>query len=322
MVSIITKYELLKHKKLSFGEENIFSSNYKTIQIEYDKKNLFIQTPYILNRYRPSNYESKITLDIPIDNNEESNIFYKTIVKLHRYLKSQVIKENLNLKYSSNLKKKKIDDTFSCFFLKTKINYIDDKMYIKVFNSDKTLNKNNDLIPGKKIRFILHLENIWIYKKTYGFNWFIVQAEIKLPDMLDCYYFDYEDSSQNEEKIGVHPDYKKFFKMVSVGISKEAVSLKMNIEGLNGKIIFENPNISSNIILNKYKKGNITHNPPLFSHNLLTNVKLKKSIHNERYTESNNDLMVPTRNQLLEKINEIKNKNLKTKYEKVVSLKK
>merc|ERR1712086_1172784 len=103
MVSIITKYELLKHKKISFGEKNIFSSNYKTIQIEYDKKNLFIQTPYILNRYRPSNYESKITLDIPIDN-KESNIFYKTIVKLHRYLKSHIIKEHLNIKYSSSFK--------------------------------------------------------------------------------------------------------------------------------------------------------------------------------------------------------------------------
>jgi len=312
MVSIITKYELLKHKKISFGEKNIFSSNYKTIQIEYDKKNLFIQTPYILNRYRPSNYESKITLDIPIDN-KESNIFYKTIVKLHRYLKSHIIKEHLNIKYSSSFKKKKIDDTFSCFFLKTKINYIDDKMYIKVFNSDKTLNKNNDLIPGKKIRFILHLENIWIYKKTYGFNWFIVQAEIKLPDMLEGYYFDYEDSLQSDDKISDHPDYKKFFKMVAVGISKEAVSLKMNIQGLNGKVIFENPNISSNIILNKFKKNNIPHDP-LFNPNLLTNIKLKKSnkkyIPNEIKNESN-DLRIPTKEQLLDKINQIKNKSNK-----------
>ena len=60
------------------------------------------------------------------------------------------------------------------------------------------------------------------------------------------------------------------------------------------------------------KKNNIPHSP--FNPNLLTNVKLKKynknSIPNEIKNESN-DLRIPTKNQLLEKINEIKNKKLK-----------
>ena len=47
----------------------------------------------------------------------------------------------------------------------------------------------DSLKTNKLTRFILKLENIWYYDNTYGFNWYIIQAEIKLPINLDLYFF-------------------------------------------------------------------------------------------------------------------------------------
>lgn len=327
MTYVISKYELFKNKNISLGNKNILSSSYKTIKINYKADKLFIQTPYILNRYRPSNYDSKITLDIPLDIcNEEINKLYKMIIKLHRYLKIQIKKDHPDLTYSKNLKKKSIDETFTCFFLKTKINCVDEKKYLKVYNSDKTINEKGDIPPGKEIRFILYLDNIWIFKKTYGFNWFIVQAEIKLPEIFESYFFDQDEKSlTNDEIISNNPSYKKFFKMVSVGVSKEAVKLRMDNEGLDGMIIYENPKSLSQNIFDKFKNNkNIPAPPPLnlfsnkiliSSKNGLDNSKEKNNMkkNRESNTFNNCDFRIPTQKQLLEKINEIKNKKLKDK---------
>ena len=64
MANIITDYDCVKSKLITLKNSNYYSEQYKTIEIKYNDKNFYLQTPYIINRYSPSNYDSKITLDI------------------------------------------------------------------------------------------------------------------------------------------------------------------------------------------------------------------------------------------------------------------
>jgi hypothetical protein len=324
MTHIITDYDSVKSKNFTIEKINNFSEHYKTLNIKYNKNSFYLQTPYILNRYSPSNYDSKISLDIPLDFSnitensiEDISILYKLLIRIHRTIKSRfkeiLSDEGEKYKYSNCIKKNKKNQ--DCPFLKTKIHCVEDKIFLKVFNSDKTLSKKQEIKPGKNIRFILHLESIWVYKKSFGINWYIVQAEVKLPNIFHSYVFDNNTSS---EIISNHPQYSKFFKMVSMGVPKEAVKIKMNLEGLNGEIIFlEATTLSTTALKKNNEMLNGAAQPPLPLLNLgglkkinpldLKNIKLKKTKIIERVIV--NDIrnnMVPTKNQLLEQLKSLR----------------
>ena len=331
MTQIITDYDTVKSKNFTLEKTNHFSEHYKTLNVKYNKENFYLQTPFVLNRYSPSNYDSKISLDIPIDFSnitdesiDDISILYKLLQRIHRTLKSRfkdliITDKDSKYKYSSCVKKNKKNP--DCPFLKTKIHCVEDKIFLKVFNSDKTLSKKQEIKPGKTIRFILHLDSIWVYKKSYGINWYIVQAEVKLPNIFHSYVFDNNTSS---EIISNHPEYSKFFKMINVGVPKEAVKHKMIHEGLDGDIIFMDPYTLSSTILKKNNEmlsgaAPLPPPPPPLPgmSNLsgsikiqaldLKNVKLKKTIIVERkkITEVK-DNRVPTKNQLLEQLGKLK----------------
>ena len=61
MANIITDYDSVKSKLFTLTKSHYYSDQYKTLEVKYDSQNFYIQTPYIINRYSPSNYESKIT---------------------------------------------------------------------------------------------------------------------------------------------------------------------------------------------------------------------------------------------------------------------
>lgn len=334
MTQIITDYDSVKSKYFSLEQTNNFSEHYKTLNIKYDKQNFYIQTPYILNRYSPSNYDSKISLDIPLDFSnvtdesvDDISILYKLFLRIHRTLKSrfkEIVSSEEKYKHSNCVKKNKKNP--DCPFLKTKIHCVEERIFLKVFNSDKTLSKNQEIKPGKNIRFILHLDSIWVYKKSYGINWYIVQAEVKLPNIFHSYVFD---NNKSEEVISNHPQYSKFFKMVNVGVPKDAVKHKMNHEGLEGEIIFMDPNTLSSTILKKNREmlsgapppppppplpGGLTspNEPKKIMASDLLSVKLKKvdkKIDKKTLQKEHNDLRVPTQDQLLERLKNLKKIN-------------
>ncbi len=333
MTYIITDYDSVKSKNFTLEKTNHFSEHYKTLAIKYNNENFYLQTPYILNRYSPSNYDSKISLDVPLDYSnvtEESiddiSILYKLFLRIHRTIKTkfkelEVSNKDEKFKFSNCVKKNKKNP--DCPFLKTKIHCVEDKIFLKVFKSDKTLSKKQEIKPGKNIRFILHLESVWVYKKSYGINWYIVQAEVKLPNILHSYIFD---NNQSNDVISNHIDYKKFFKMVSMGVPKDAVKLKMNLEGLNGEIIYLDPSTPSSMALKKNKEmmsgvppppppplpglGNLS-TPVKINPLDLKNIKLRKTETVKRKIVEVRDNRVPTKNQLLEqlsKLNKVKKK--------------
>jgi hypothetical protein len=336
MTHIITDYDTVKSKNFTLEKTNNFSEHYKTLGIKYNEESFYLQTPYILNRYSPSNYDSKISLDIPLDFSnitdesiEDISILYKLFIRIHKTLKTR-FKEMISsdkddkYKYSNCIKKNKKNP--NCPFLKTKIHCVEDKIFLKVFNSDKTLSKKQEIKPGKNIRFILHLDSIWVYKKSFGINWYIVQAEVKLPNIFHSYVFDNNTSS---EIISNHPQYSKFFKMVSMGVPKEAVKIKMNLEGFNGENIFLDPNTLSSTVLKKNKEMLSGAPPPppppppppgglpnlmgtkKINVSDLTAVKLKKVDKNTiaKKKEEYKDLRIPTQDQLLEKLKSLKKIN-------------
>ena len=105
-------------------------------------------------RYSPSKYDSKITLDIPLDYSnvtedsiDDISILYKLFLRIHKTLKNRVSRNlDEDLKYSNCIKKNKKNP--KCPFLKTKIHSVDNKIFLKVFKSDKTLSENQEINPG------------------------------------------------------------------------------------------------------------------------------------------------------------------------------
>ena len=222
---IIIKKPLLYSQKYKTKDIKYKISNEENNQIEYE--NLCIQTPFIYIRYAPSNYEgnidSKLSLDLPLiirkkyskeptqkekdeENEYESEIkkFYDLIKKIHKSLKTKLIKkegENLNKKdigkqnhtrnqYIECLKEKEdyFDSTSRLFNLKTKVHTLNGKPYIRIY-ANRKLCKEQKLKSNTLTRFILHLESIWYFEDSYGFNWYATQAEFKLPEIPLTYSF-------------------------------------------------------------------------------------------------------------------------------------
>lgn len=310
MINIITNYDSVKTKNFNLNDKKHSSEKYRTIKVNYNNEDFYLQTPYINNRYSPSRYDSKISLDIPIDVPPIDvspidvppidNSIYKILNRINKTLKNRV-KKHLGdeIEFSNCIKKNK---NTKCSFLKTKIHNVDDNMFLKVFNSDKTLSINQEIKPGKEIRFILHLESIWIFKKTFGINWFIVQAEIKLPHIFHSYIFD--NNNDSIEIISKNKDYQNYFKMVSVGVPKEVVKIKMVQDGLNSEVIEMDPQTTTKIAL----KEIVNIKPPInLILNDLKNIKLKKpKVIENKKIEQVRDNRIPSKEQLLDTINGLK----------------
>ena len=236
--------EKLKTPNIIIKNPIYLSEIYRIKNIKYKINNanedIYIQTPYIYLKYLPStmdnNIESKYTLDLYLnvkknikkvkkdksfqtseDENEyDINIknFYDFIKKIHKIIKNKLIKKNINV----NIKNKIIEDYIDCikekdtinkdyktYCFRSKIHSVNKKPYYKLYDSNKNLLSNEELKINKLTRFILKLDNIWYYDNTYGFNWYIVQIEIKLPFNIDNYYFNYNPNDKPIKQNNIPP---------------------------------------------------------------------------------------------------------------------
>ena len=291
---IFHDYTDLVCKKIIIKKSQIHSEKFRTQEIlykikstnkgEYNLEKLYVQTPYLFLRYGPQSYEgshdSKIVIDLPIclKNNyspEEENDddceydgqyheFYQIIKKIHKNLKTKLIKkekeeqtgdvldkvkENKKKKrdkYVECLKEKKdmVDKNYTHYHLKTKIHSLNGKPFFKIYHSNKKLNKEQKLRMYHYTRFIIHLESIWFFEDTYGFNWYVVQAEMKLPPVPNSYSFhrargEPEIDVEVEEEIDYeNPVIQKFVKMKKMGIPQPVIENKMRLCGLDPSMLF------------------------------------------------------------------------------------
>nr|QDY52069.1 hypothetical protein 3_48 [Mimiviridae sp. ChoanoV1] len=318
-MSIFHEYDKILTKKIICLDKLFISEKYKTQEIQYqhDKKNidrLLIQTPYIYNRYPPSYYEgnieNKINHDLQLDITESKKInenskliieFYNLVAKIQKNIKIRIRKKNLEkLKFICSLRKQ--DENKYNF--RTKIHSLNGKPYIRVFNSNRESDLEQKLKPNTYIRYLIHLESIWFFGDTYGFNWYLVQAEIKLPDILKRYSFYNENVLEDEEnKSNV---YDKYVNMHKKRIPIQAIKNKMIMDGLD-------PNILDSIldsIKNKTNNIPVPPPPPLII-NQLNSIKLKNvgGGDTKQVKTNPNDIRVPTQNQLLEQLKKLKKIN-------------
>jgi hypothetical protein len=318
-MSIFHEYDKILTKKIICLDKLFISEKYKTQEIQYqhDKQNidrLLIQTPYIYNRYPPSYYEgnieNKINHDLQLDITESKNInenskliieFYNLVAKIQKNIKIRIRKKNLEkLKFICSLRKQEENK----YNFRTKIHSLNGKPYLRVFNSNRESDLEQKLKPNTYIRYIIHLESIWFFGDTYGFNWYLVQAEIKLPDILKRYSFYNENVLEDEEnKSNV---YEKYVNMHKKRIPIQAIKNKMIMDGLD-------PNILDSIldsIINKKNNIPIPPAPPPII-NQLNSIKLK-NVRQEDKTQVKKkvvDIRVPTQNQLLEQLKKLKKIN-------------
>ena len=293
---LLHNYSELVTKKIIIKKSQIHSEKFKTQTIKYKVKKtegngtnlekLYFQTPYLFLRYGPQSYEgshdSKMVMDLPIsvknnfspDEEEEDDgeydeqhfEFYQLLKKIHKSLKTKLIKKekeglsgDVLEKVKINKKKKRNayieclkekpdlhDPHYTQYHLKTKIHTLNGKPFWKIYHSNKKLNKEQKLRMYHYTRFIIHLESIWYFEDSYGFNWYIVQAEIKLPSIPNSYHF-FRERGEDEEEIEEEIDYenavvKKFSKMKKMGIPQIVIENKMRMCGLDPRILFANSN--------------------------------------------------------------------------------
>lgn len=314
-MSIFHEYDKILTKKIICLDKLFISEKYKTQEIQYqhDKQNidrLLIQTPYIYNRYPPSYYEgnieNKINHDLQLDITESKNInenskliieFYNLVAKIQKNIKIRIRKKNLEkLKFICSLRKQEEKK----YNFRTKIHSLNGKPYLRVFNSNRESDLEQKLKPNTYIRYIIHLESIWFFGDTYGFNWYLVQAEIKLPDILKRYSFYNENVLEDEENI------EKYINMHKKRIPIQAIKNKMIMDGLD-------PNILDSIldsIINKKNNIPIPPPPPPII-NQLNSIKLKNVREEDKIQLKKKvvDIRVPTQNQLLEQLKKLKKIN-------------
>ena len=73
MSEILTESTKLVNKNFTLYKKVYFSDNFYNQKLKYNGHDLILQTPFIINRYKPSRYDDKITLDLIFDKSNGKN---------------------------------------------------------------------------------------------------------------------------------------------------------------------------------------------------------------------------------------------------------
>ena len=271
---------ILNHKNFSLNKNKIkikkkqkFSEDFTFIPINYDFRDLIIQTPILFIPFGKQKYsinDSKSYIDLSFQNminDKNIEIFFNNLRKLYLtikeyfndYLVEDFLKKN---KYSYSMRFK-IDD--ECLF----------------FDQNKNIYKNE--IKKTFGSFIIHLNGLWVMENRIWFQWYIVQAKINIPIVIKEYIFIDEDDDNKEIKKSFIPpppppppplfkNNDKYSKMLKLGIPKHAVEQKKRMDRIR-------PEDLQNVQLkkNNFKKSKIKKNDNSFTPSLdeIRNAKQK-----------------------------------------------
>jgi hypothetical protein len=226
-----------------------------------EKTKLIIQTPLM---YIPNNiiyFNEKPFLELSFnneDNDKDISKFKEWILEIENYF-YKLIKRRTTL----NIKKENMIS-----ILKQKnINYKNSSTKILVpinMNISKCI--LNDDIKKSKFLFnweipvptygisIIWIKNIWIKNNKWGINLFMYASRVMNSHILDPIEFlgidndnksikkyevvkKFKDNEKMTILIGQIPEYIMFFKMLKIGIPKDAVKQKISLAGLDIRII-------------------------------------------------------------------------------------
>ena len=224
-----------------------------------EKTKLIIQTPLM---YLPNNiiyFNDKPFLELSFnneDNDKDVSYFKQWIIDLEHYMYKLIKKRtSLTIKKEnmiSIIKQKNANYKNSTTKLLVPINTNISKC---ILNDDVKKSKilfNWDIpVPTYGIS-IIWVKNIWVKNNKWGINLFMYASRVMnshILDPIDCLGMDtksikkYDVSTKfkNSEKMSIEvghiPEYTMFFKMLKVGIPKDAIKQKIELAGLDKRII-------------------------------------------------------------------------------------
>ena len=273
-----------------------------------DKTKLIIQTPLM---YIPNSiiyFNEKPFLELSFNNEENDkdvNEFKKWILDIEEYIFKLIKKRSsLGVKREnmiSILKQKNTNYANSSTKILVPINMNISKCILSNDNKKSKFLFNWEIpVPTYGIS-IIWVKNIWIKNGKWGINLFMYASRVMNSHILDPIDFlgidndnksiklyDVSNKFKNDEKMSIQvgqiPEYIMFFKMLKLGIPKEAIKQKIVLSGLDMRII-DYPETTpyatvlhyiSNPRLGPYVKGeNTIHNTlPNTINNLATTSKI------------------------------------------------
>lgn len=303
-MNTILPYHDVNISKLKFKKPYYSTSKMSKVPIKYKKNNFIIQVPKLF-----------IPFDILLDNNKcflflslsnykiqkEVEVFYNKI----REIEQLIIKKFLKYPYKS---KKKLRRDF-CYtikessrnnlYMRVRIPFFKNKPLIKVFNQDKKEVEFNSICAKLYCVTLICFENVWFYDNRFGITINLIQIKLFMPLSFTDYLFrdDNELKTNNVNSYENNPIYKKYFKMIKMGVPKRVVKQKMMLCGLEPNILDGKHNSSI--------KPCIPNN--LFSHGKSTLKRVKHSIHKKHITcMKNKGYNVPTLSEIQIKLSSLR----------------
>jgi hypothetical protein len=271
----ITIDNILFKKRISVGTK-IFK-----YPIKYLGEDLIIQTPILylpFGMYTCGNksYINASFLNVSVDKDMAE---YKYIIK---QLNNKVIKFISNIYKKDNLSfVDSIKQSTELYPDRMRFNLQED---ILIFSDKKKLLDFEYLKAKSYTKFLVSPVNIWLNETKYGITWQILQIKIYPQTILNTYSFIDEDSDgkqiTNVNKYKSHPQYQKYFKMLSCGVPKDAVKHKMIVDNLDPNVLdIDNSSNTSlnNTSLNNTSLNNTSLNSKDKLNNSLENLLSKKS---------------------------------------------
>jgi len=223
-----------------------------------DKTKFIIQTPlmYIPNSVIYLNEKPFLELSFNNENNDnEISQFRKWIVELEEYI------------YKLIKRRKSLGITWEGLnsIIKPGYNNVSTKILVPInMNISKCLlndnNRKNKFLFNWEIPVptygisIIWIKNIWVKKGRWGLNLFMYASRVMNSHILDPIDFmgethdnksiktvDVINKFQKDEKMSILiaqiPEYTMYFRMVKMGIPKDAVKQKMGLMGIDSRVI-------------------------------------------------------------------------------------
>jgi hypothetical protein len=226
-----------------------------------EKTKLIIQTPLM---YIPNSiiyFNEKPFLELSFnneDNDKDISKFKEWILEIENYFYKLIKRRtSLNIKKEnmvSILKQKNVNYTNSSTKILVPINMNVSKCILNNgIKNSKFLFNWEIPVPTYGIS-IIWIKNIWVKNDKWGINLFMYASRVMnshILDPIDCLGIDNDNKSikkyevikkfkDNEKmtiQVGQIPEYVMFFKMLKLGIPKDAIKQKITLVGLDIRII-------------------------------------------------------------------------------------
>ena len=276
-----TKPQIFKSQNIiidniTFKKVYSIGNNIYNQPIKYMLKDLIIQTPIIYIPFGINSYNNKKYLDISllnIESDPEMIEFKQFICNINEL----VIKKIKTIKRKNN---KKIM-SFKNSLKKTSNSFFPDRVRLSisesilVYNDYKRKISFDCIQPKMYCKMLISPKCIWYSERDYGIVWNTLQVKIYDKVILDEYSFiddnqSIKEISNTESEYENDERYKKYFRMIKMGVPKDAVKNKMSNDGID-PIILDSKTDTIKLGNTPFKKKNIFNE-------LCSQIKMNKSL--------------------------------------------